>query len=273
MKRKPIFFWTAICLLLFFPLLAYINLNVQAAPFLQPTPFPTPTPGPDGRILYTVQEGDTLNRISAISGITVDEIRALNNLSGDIIAPGQVLLLGLAGPAQPTEAPGVTLPTNTPAPTPTVGVSTGMMCILLFEDVNGDALRQTEEMPIAGGAISISSREGEVSLTADTTGTLDADGEPLPECFDDLPSGDYNITIAAPEGYNPTTLMNYALTLGGGDETYLDFGAQANAETITESNADGAAGGGILGPVVGIFGIILVAAGIGLAIYASRLRS
>ena len=51
---------------------------VAAAPFQQPTPFPTPTPGPDGRILYTVQEGDTLFRIAAVSGVSVDEIRALS---------------------------------------------------------------------------------------------------------------------------------------------------------------------------------------------------
>ena len=39
-----------------------------AAPALQLTEFPTPTPGPDGRIIYIVQDGDTLWRIAAVKG-------------------------------------------------------------------------------------------------------------------------------------------------------------------------------------------------------------
>lgn len=76
------------------------------------------------------------------------------------------------------------------------------MCILLFEDLNGDAIRQEMEMPISGGAISISSRDGETSLTEETTSEFDEDGLPLPVCFESLQTGDYNITIAAPEGFN-----------------------------------------------------------------------
>ena len=48
-----------------------------AAPNLQLTDFPTPTPGQDGRILYIVQDFDTLWRISAVSGVTLDELRQI----------------------------------------------------------------------------------------------------------------------------------------------------------------------------------------------------
>ena len=86
--------------------------TVSAAPALQLTPFPTPTPGPDGRILYIVKVGDTLLRISLISGVSLDELRGLNNLTGDNIFEGQELLLGLGGPSQvtPTPGPSPTLP-------------------------------------------------------------------------------------------------------------------------------------------------------------------
>lgn len=245
----------------------------RAAPHLQPTPFPTPTPGPDGRIIYIVQDGDTLFRISAISGISVDEIRALNNLGADdIIAIGQSLLLGLAGPALPTQAPAQDQVTPTPAPSPTTSISSGTLCILLFNDTNGDALRQELEPPIAGGAISISGRDNQTSLTAETSAALDEDGLPISECFQELPVGDYNITIAAPEGFNPTTLMNYALRLEGGDETYLDFGAQPNSEALAETPVVESPVGGSNAGLFGILGIALVAAGIGLAVYAFRLR-
>ena len=87
------------------------NRSRLAAPDPQLTNFPTPTPGTDGRIIYIVQEGDTLWRIAAISGSDVADLRDLNNLDADdIVFPGQQLFLGLGGPAvqQPTSQPAAT---------------------------------------------------------------------------------------------------------------------------------------------------------------------
>ena len=56
------------------------TIPALAAPKAQQTVFPTPTPGPDGRIIYIVQPGDTLWRVSAITGVPLDELRGLNNL-------------------------------------------------------------------------------------------------------------------------------------------------------------------------------------------------
>jgi murein DD-endopeptidase MepM/ murein hydrolase activator NlpD len=139
-------------LILLFLLALSIRLPVQAAPPAQLTVFPTPTPGSDGRIVYIVQEGDTLWRISAITGVPIDEIRRLNNLIGDTVTPGQKLLIGMAGPAeQPTATAG---PSPTPAPlgpTSTAGPGWGIICALLYEDKNGDGLRQEEETSLLGG--------------------------------------------------------------------------------------------------------------------------
>jgi len=38
--------------------------------------------------------------------------------------------------------------------------------------------------------------------------------------------------VAVPEGYNPTTVMNYALTVNAGDQALLDFGAQVSAQAV-----------------------------------------
>ncbi|MFQ5422275.1 MAG: LysM peptidoglycan-binding domain-containing protein, partial [Anaerolineae bacterium] len=144
----------------------------SAAPVLQLTEFPTPTPGPDGRILYTVQDGDTLWRIAAVSGLNLDELRQLNNLDADaIINPGDVLLLGFGGAAAASPTPGSVIPTPVPGslpPTPTIGPGTGVVCILLYDDANGDAVRQEEEPAIAGGAISLANRAGSISLQGET---------------------------------------------------------------------------------------------------------
>jgi LPXTG-motif cell wall-anchored protein len=181
----------------------------------------TPTPGSDGRIIYVVKQGDTLTSISIIMGVTIDELRKLNNLTDDNIFEGQKLLLGLAGPPQVEITPGPT-PTPTPLlPTPSPKPGSGILCILLFNDINGDSLRQEDTEPsIPEGAISVTNRSGSVNLTQPTL----AGTEPF--CFENLPEGEYTIGVAVPAGYNPTTELSYILKLGGGDETYIDFGAQ-----------------------------------------------
>lgn len=254
----------SIAVLLILVALVWLGLQrpVLASPLLQLTPFPTPTPGPDGRILYKVQPGDTLLRISLIAGVPLDELRGLNNLVGDNIVVGQELLLGLGGPSQVTPTPG---PSSTPTeeiPTPTPFPGGSILCVLLYNDRNGDSLRQEEEPSIPGGAISVSSRSGSFSETAETGSGLE------PHCFEDLSEGFYSISVAVPDGYNPTTATSYELELKAGDETYLGFGAQVNSETEAELPA---AGESSRSSLLGILGILLLLAGVGLAVFGARI--
>jgi len=255
-----------------------LSFPVRAAPLAQLTVFPTPTPGPDGRIIYIVQTGDTLWRISAITGVPIDTIRELNHLGvNDTIAPGDQLLIGHAGPveASPTAGPNPTQGPVTPTATPPPGW--GVLCIILYNDQNGDSLRQETEPSIPGGEISVSNRQGSVSLTAETPsgGNDTTIVEPTPQergytCFDQLLEGDYLISVAAPEGYNRTTVLNRSLKLEAGETTLLAFGAQANSETVAET--------AIIpesprkSPLIGIIGGVLLLGGIGLGIYATLLR-
>jgi len=249
------------CALVTGALLSGPAVTARAAPPLQ-VPIYTPTPGPDGRIIYIVKANDTLLSISLLTGVPLDKLKALNHLTGDTIQVGQQLLLGLAGPAEVTITPGPT-PTPTPIlPTPTLKPGTATLCVILFNDQNGDSIRQETEPSIPNGAISVTNRSGSVSLTATTpTGTK-------PTCFEKIPEGDYNVSVAVPAGYNPTTVTNFAITFKGGDTTYLDFGAQANAETL--ANAPTPSGSG-RSPILGILGGLLLLIGVGLAIFAGRL--
>ena len=233
----------------------------QAAPLPQ-VPIYTPTPLPDGRIIYTVKANDTLLSISLLTGVPVDKLRELNHLNGDTIIEGQELLLGLAGPPETTNTPG---PSPTPTvvpPTPTIKPGSGNLCVMLFNDRNGDSMRQEDELSIPDGAISVSNRSGTVNLTAKTEVGAD------PHCFEKVPEGDYNISVAVPEGYNPTTVNNYALTIKAGDETQLNFGAQANSETLAEAPVPAGSG---RSPLLGIVGGLFLVAGTGLALFAGRL--
>jgi len=260
MSRRQIIY--GVIWLVLAAVLVGLSVPVRAAPLLQMTPFPTPTPGPDGRILYKVQNGDTLLRIALIAGIKVDELRGLNNLTGDNITVGQELLLGLGGPSQVTPTAG---PSSTPTPllpTPSVQPGMGNLCIILYDDQNGDSIRQEEEPSIPGGAISVNNRSGNVSQTVPTQAGLD------PHCFNELPEGEFTISVAIPEGYNPTTETSYVLGLRAGDETFIDFGAQANSQTVAEAPAPTGSG---RSPLLGILGGLILLAGLGLAIFASRL--
>jgi hypothetical protein len=243
------------------------SIPAQASPLLQLTPFPTPTPGPDGRILYTVQPNDTLLRISLISGVSVEELRALNNFTGDNIQVGQQLLLGLAGPSEitPTAGPSPTATAILPTPSPNPGF--GEICVSLFEDTNGDSIRQETEAAIKEGQISVGNDAGTVSLTAETDGSPNEDGTDA-ECFRDQPEGEYSITVGVPDGHNPTTVTSYAIALNAGDKIFIDFGVQKNSEAEAQEPPPEGEG---KDPFFGIVGGVLLAAGLGLAIFAGRL--
>jgi hypothetical protein len=224
----------------------------------------TPTPGPDGRILYIVQPNDTLIRISLITGVSIDELRALNGLVGDEIIAGQTLILGIAGPAQPTPPTPGPSPTPTPIlPTPSPVPGAGNLCVLLFNDANGDSIRQEEELAIPGGAISINNRAGSISETTDTEAGTE------PKCFETLPEGEYTLSIAVPEGYNATTETSLILSLQAGDQAFVDFGAQPNTETLAETPTLPTSEK--RSPLLGILGGLLLLAGFVLALFAARI--
>jgi len=237
-------------------------LDVQAAPPYQ-IPIYTPTPGPDGRIIYIVKANDTLLGISLITGMSVEELRGLNNLTSDTIYEGQQLLLGLGGPPEVTPTIGPT-PTATPVlPTPTPKPGRGDLCILLFNDRNGDSIRQEDEASIPGGAISFGNRAGTVSEATSSQPGLEH------QCFEDLPEGEYTITIAVPEDYNATTQTTSEVILRGGEITYQNFGAQVNSQAIDPGVV--LPEEGEKSPLLGIVGGLLLVAGIGFAVFAGRM--
>ena len=71
-----------------------------------------------------------------------------------------------------------------------------------------------------------------------------------------------------PEGYNATTVLNYALKVDPGAETYLDFGAQLSSQAMAEAPTPQGSG---VSPVLGILGLAMLVGGVGVAVYAARL--
>ncbi len=247
-----------------FPILiSVMRVPALASPNLQATPFPTSTPLQDGRILYVVQPGDSQWLISAKFAIDIEQLRLLNNWAADeTLIEGQVILLGLAEQEAPTStlAPDADV---TPVGTPE-DQGTGTICVLLYDDVNGDALRQETEFGIANGAVSISERTGLASDSAATSDQVDDDGDPILSCFEELPPGEYTVSVAAPEGLNPTTEQSVTLNIGAGDFATLNFGSQMSS-AAQSSNLSPEEGG--RSPLLGLLGIVLLLSGTGLGIY------
>ena len=241
-------------------------LPANAAPSLQQQ-VGTPTPGADGRIIYIVQPGDTCTRVSLLTGISVDQLRQLNSRLDEncTLVEGEELLIGIVSPATETPQPVIELGTPTVTPTPLAG--TTEVCVLLFNDANGNALREDTEPAVAGGAVSLTENNGEYSGSQETFVPAD----PLVYqgiCFTDIPEGSYNISVGIPAGWNPTMSMDSSLEVNAGDIAFVAFGIQSQQEVLDPTTPQ--EGGGGQNAILGIVGGLLLLGGIGLGYYAWR---
>jgi hypothetical protein len=260
---KRLLYITALTLTLF--LLASVSLTAQASGHIQLPQYSTPTPEANGDIIYIVQEGETCTRISLLTGVPVDQLKALNRLDGNCtLSVGERLKIGVGGPtggSTPTAGAEATATPAQPSPTPALGEA--VVCVLLYEDVNGDAFRQDTETVISDGAISVIGTSGQYSKAAKTSTGID------PVCgdatiFDKVIQGTYNISVAAPEGYNPTTQLSFTLDVKPGEKIFVDFGAQKGGEAKPQEPVNQPGSSNWLG----VAGGILLLIGAGLGIYA-----
>lgn len=264
MQNRNIRILGFLLLLIFVAGAVFSATTANAAPGAQG--FVTATPGPDGRIIYIVAENDNCGQVALLHGITVQQLRDLNTrLDKDcMLTPGQQLVVGLVV-VEPTQGPTPTPLPPTPTPTPVSG--TTEVCVLLFNDVNGDALRQETEFGIEGGAVSLTNINGSYSEQRTTVSTFDPDTlEPDRTCFSEVPPGEYSVSAAASDAYNPTMLTSYELTVRAGDSASVDFGAQLKTVSADEP----AQQSGSRSPILGIFGALFLLGGAGLGYYAWR---
>lgn len=251
--------------LVLFMLLTSFSLGAVGPNRIVKAQYNTPTPDSTGRIIYEVQQGEFCSTIQERTGVSIDEIIRLNGLTeactvyaGDMLIIGQVEVTAMPPTATATTPPELVTPTLTQTP------GLAEICIVLFHDMDGNGRRTTGEDYLYGGEVSINDRTGSVSRTGTTVA-----GNPdvvTPFCFEDLPSGSYNISIAIPDDFNPTTVTNYPLDVRAGESATIDFGAQLAEQPGAETASDTVS----RIPVLGIVGVVIMLAGIGLGIYMWR---
>jgi len=168
----------------------------------------TATPRPDGSIVHTVQEGDTLFGLALLYGTTVEKIKALNGLDSDLLVVGQELLI--RPPQQSSEMP-------TPTP-PSVERRPGAVCAGAFEDQNGNETKEEGEPWIAGVAIHVIDGHGwKTTLISEAGQTA---------CVRDLEPGYYVIATENPTGYQPSGPTRREIWLPWNAEITVWFGFQ-----------------------------------------------
>lgn len=228
--------------------------------------YQTPTPDGSGKIVYKVKKNDTCLSISLLTGVDLNTMRQLNKLDENCtLSENQDLILAIVD--KPTYSPSAT-PTVGPAlPTPTPLSGKGQICISLFFDTNGNAMPDSTEPAIENGAFSIQDKDNKVNETGRTA------KDPKDPACKEVPEGDYNISVAPPEGFNPTTSMNYAIKVTAGDKHIIPFGAQPSAliNTPQASGANNPSSTSSSSSDNGIWlllmGMVLILAGIGLGVY------
>ncbi|MCZ2128270.1 MAG: LysM peptidoglycan-binding domain-containing protein [Anaerolineales bacterium] len=244
-------------------------LPVGAAPSRQQE-IPTPTPGEDGRIIYIVQAGDNCFRVAALNGITVEQLRQLNPKLDEAcsLVEGQELLIGAVALPTATAQAQATSGIPTVTPTPLSGLTE--VCVLLYDDKNGDAQRQEDEPVVADGAVDVTEINGKYSASLKTVASSGASYPGI--CFTNVPEGIYNVSAAFPDNYNPTIDLNYSLKVNAGDRAFVSFSAQSkdvvagDAPKAEENQPSGGSGGASIG--LALFGAVLLLGGAGLGFYA-----
>ncbi len=262
---------------------------------VSPTDFPVPTPDDSGQIIYYVRPNDNLVHIATVAcGETmecVDKIKEINGLVGDIIYPGQRLVLGplegapsavtvvdpeqtsepsesddtsgaaetgdedlvVADAETATEDEATTVVTSSPD-------ATGAICVTLYSDSNGNGVLDAGEQLVAEGIFSL--------VNLDNGETIDSyvtDGSSEPYCFAGLASGTFRVISAAPAGHTPTTRVDWDLTLAVGSTANLEFGAQLTGEELVPTEMPESAP--LQPALIGAFGVALLLSAAGIAGY------
>ena len=236
---------------------------------IPPTPQFTATPRPDGAVVHTVVSGDTLFGISLAYGVPLDELYRLNNMnSQSLLQIGQEIVVSVAAVPTPTPTLEVTpevVVTEIATPesgTPAPAANKARLCVLAFQDGNGDMFRQDGEMLLPNAQVSVLGTAGPV-------GERTTDGLSEPWCFEDLEPGQYIVRHTAPSGYTQSDAGQWNLLLPAGQTTNLELGYMRDASGDSEGGEQGQAtptatpeeGGGGKG-VTNVLNVVLRVAGV-----------
>ena len=271
--------------------LTALNAPAQATEVPQATSTAAPassqlaTPDASGRIVHTVQAGDTLSSLAFRYGVTVNQIRELNNMSSDTVVLGTNLVIkageGAATeepPEEPTEEATEEVTEEPTSEEETTGedsdeevaeveepteeettAEVGSVCVNSYNDTNGNGVHEPGEPKLAGVTFAVN----DGSETVDTHTTV-AEGDF--HCFDGLPVGTYVVSWTG-EDLTPTTEQQWTTQVTAGSIQTREFGAQpADEAALDDADTSLSDGDGLptwLLALLGALAVFIVLGGLG----------
>jgi hypothetical protein len=126
---------------------------------------------------------------------------------------------------------------ETPTPTAPPAPTTGQICVLAYNDLNGDGQQGADESLLAGVVFALSDASGpRDSYTTDSVTE--------PHCFTDLALGNYQLAIKPPANYASTTPSAMTISLGAGIKPNVNYGARRSGPAPAPTLTGGASSGG-----------------------------
>ncbi len=117
-------------------------------------------------------------------------------------------------PPTPTSSP---TPTLTPWPTFTPTPVTGAICVVVFEDHDGNGVQDPADGRLGSALITVSDAQGVVAEYVTT-------GFDEPHCFKGLSPGHYFVSEVNPGGYRSTTYDDWGVSVVDVTEVHVAFG-------------------------------------------------
>ncbi len=235
------------------------------------------TPQPDGSIVHTVHSGESCIGIAVTYGVTVDDILRLNNLSScKIIIPGQKLIVkGPSGPtptptldpAEATNAAATLAAQPTATPQQVAETKPAIVCVMIYDDKNGNNLPDPTEPKVPGLTITVSNGTS-------TVDTYTTDGTNEPHCFNNLAAGNYSVSWSG-DGYTPIGDQTWQVSVGAGQTAPHYFPVTAGSGGSISGPTASDSGGGLplwATALIAAIGVILFLGGLGVAAYFLVLR-
>jgi len=113
----------------------------------------------------------------------------------------------------------------------------GQICVLAFEDLNGNGAKGDDELLLSGVGFTLSDETG-------VKGSYSTDGSSEPYCFGNLAPGSYTVQARGPANMETTTAGQWAISLASGAQFDVMYGAQAVGAAAASPAAAGSAAGG-----------------------------
>ena len=119
----------------------------------------------------------------------------------------------------PITPPPSTLAAPAPTSTPTAQPAEGSICVLAYEDANGNAMRDGDERPLPGVLFSLQRDQEEIEAHV-------SQAEQEPFCFANLAPASYVVEAVPPDSFRGTNPTNLSITLSADERIPVILGFQ-----------------------------------------------